>query len=313
MPQARSSKKEESEEAAATAVVAPEKEDVTDNVSSDVKTDNSDDAFIKVADIKAATWAENKLNQLENVVIKSEEDSEVVTMFDEEEDVELKVKSTLKEHYGFWVSSGASEFAKSVIREGYIPKLDEMPNKYIEPNNKSYNLNRDWENLAVKKLVRAGIAVQVSKEQLACINPLSVAVRRGHVVPEAARQQGRGDGGHQGSGRQLRRGERRPEGRAGEAEPAEGQHAQRQDRGGDGGQGGRREQGPREGLRRVEGGHGRPLRQARQGGPRPLRRAARQVVGDLRLQVIRHSQHSLLISLLMLIFFTKHISPIWVL
>ena len=58
-------------------------------------------------DVKAATWAENKINQLESVVIKSEEDLDVITMFDEEEGIDMKVKSTLQDHYDFWFESGA--------------------------------------------------------------------------------------------------------------------------------------------------------------------------------------------------------------
>ena len=87
----------------------------------------------------------------------------------------MKVKSTLRDHYDFWVESGASEFARSVIRNGYIPSLEDMPLSYSETNNKSYGENKEWANEAVGKLVRAGIAVKVDKEDLAFVNPLSVA------------------------------------------------------------------------------------------------------------------------------------------
>ena len=119
--------------------------------------------------------AENKLNRLEGVVIKSEEDLDVITMFDEEEGIEMTVKSTLWDHYEFWVESGASEFSKSVIRNGYIPRLEDMPLSYSEPNNKSYKNNKEWANSAVDKLVKAGIAVKVEKEDLSFVNPLSMA------------------------------------------------------------------------------------------------------------------------------------------
>ena len=74
----------------------------------DVIIEASADAITKVHDVKAATWAENKINQLESVVIKSEEDLDVITMFDEEEGIDMKVKSTLQDHYDFWFESGAS-------------------------------------------------------------------------------------------------------------------------------------------------------------------------------------------------------------
>ena len=34
--------------------------------------------------------------------------------------------------------TGASDFALSVVKNGYVPQLWENPEKYEEPNNKSY-------------------------------------------------------------------------------------------------------------------------------------------------------------------------------
>ena len=72
-------------------------------------------------------------------------------IFEEDSDVESKVHCTLKEHYDFWVQTGASQFALSVVRNGYIPELsqdpDPDPGEYQEDNNKSYRENRAWANV----------------------------------------------------------------------------------------------------------------------------------------------------------------------
>ena len=133
----------------------------------------------EAADITAMVsveTAENKLDRLEGGLKAAEVDSaDHVVMFDDDSEAEFKVKSTLKEHYAFWEESGASEFAKSVIRNGYIPQLDSLPQAYEERNNRSYLDNKAWANEAVEKLHKAGIVVEADKSELACINPLSVA------------------------------------------------------------------------------------------------------------------------------------------
>ena len=129
-----------------------------------------------ITDIKAAESAENKLDRLEGSLIVSETDSDDhVVMFDEDSEAEFKVKTTLRDHYEFWEQTEASEFSKSVIRNGYIPPLDSLPQAYEERNNRSYLDNKDWANEAVAKLWRAGIVEKVDKAELVCVNPLSVA------------------------------------------------------------------------------------------------------------------------------------------
>ena len=96
-------------------------------------------------------------------------------MFEDDFDVDMKVTNTLKEHYSFWVETNASEFAKSVIRNGYIPSLSSLPQKYEEPNNRSYVENKAWANDAVCRLLKTRVIEEVNKSDLVCISPLSVA------------------------------------------------------------------------------------------------------------------------------------------
>ena len=55
----------------------------------------------------------------------------------------------------FWHESGASQFAISVIENGYIPKLSKDVKFYEEKNNKSYREYRTWANEAMQKLLIA--------------------------------------------------------------------------------------------------------------------------------------------------------------
>ena len=63
-----------------------------------------------------------------------------------------------------------------MIRNGYIPEFSSDPGCYAEPNNKSFGAHLQWGMEAVSKLVSANIVRKVRKEDLTCINPLSVAV-----------------------------------------------------------------------------------------------------------------------------------------
>ena len=97
-------------------------------------------------------------------------------MYDKEVGIDDKVHCTLRDHYDSWRESDASEFACSVIRNGYIPEFSSDPGCYSEPNNESFSAHAQWGMEAVVKLVKAKIVRKVRKEDLTCINPLSVAV-----------------------------------------------------------------------------------------------------------------------------------------
>ena len=90
-------------------------------------------------------------------------------------DIEYRLTGTLKAHLSAWEHIGAGNFALSVIKNGYIPKLGPMPNFYSEANNKSYRENVDFANDAVMKLLRVGVIEEVDRSRLRCINPLTVA------------------------------------------------------------------------------------------------------------------------------------------
>ena len=97
-------------------------------------------------------------------------------MFEEDEDLENKVHDTLARHASFWRESGASNFAVSVVENGYVPQMWENPQEYEEKNNGSYREEKSWANEAVSKLVRAKLVREADRRSLVCVNPLTVAV-----------------------------------------------------------------------------------------------------------------------------------------
>ena len=90
---------------------------------------NADEKFVVDA-------AERKLEELVSVIAKNKED--VCLMFEEEEGLEDKIHDTLGRHVRFWKESGASNFAISVVENGYVPQMWENPQEYEEKNNGSY-------------------------------------------------------------------------------------------------------------------------------------------------------------------------------
>lgn len=129
---------------------------------------------IKQSDMKVFESDEQKLDRLEKVTLTLAED-DLIVMFDEEKGIEDKVVDTLRTHLGYWVETGASAFAQSIIRQGYIPSFESIPSKYEEPNNGSYKKHRLWANEAVDKLAQARLVKRVSAKELDCCNPLTVA------------------------------------------------------------------------------------------------------------------------------------------
>ena len=105
----------------------------------------------------------------------TEDDDGLAIMYEADSDIESKLTGTLKSHFSAWEHIGAGDFALSVIKNGYIPKLGPMPTFYAEPNNKSYKDNVEFANDAVIKLLKAGVIDEVQKSSLRCVNPLTVA------------------------------------------------------------------------------------------------------------------------------------------
>ena len=69
--------------------------------------------------------AEERLDRLEGKL--EEKESEVCVMLEEDDKIEGKIHDTLRKHVSFWQESGASNFAVSVILNGYVPQLQRYP------------------------------------------------------------------------------------------------------------------------------------------------------------------------------------------
>ena len=71
--------------------------------------------------------AERKMDKLEGAIRAEEED--VCLIYQDDTDLEGKVHVTLWRHVGFRKETGASEFAISVVENGYVPQLWDNPEK----------------------------------------------------------------------------------------------------------------------------------------------------------------------------------------
>ena len=63
--------------------------------------------------------AERKMDKLEGAI--RAEDEDVCLIYQDDADIEGKVHDTLWRHASYWKETGASEFAISVIENGYVP------------------------------------------------------------------------------------------------------------------------------------------------------------------------------------------------
>ena len=117
--------------------------------------------------------AEKRLDKLEGAIVEENED--VFQIFKEEKDLDNKVHDTLARHARFWRNSGATDFAVSVVENGYVPQMWENPQNYEEKNNGSYREEKVWANEVVFKLAKAKLVREVDRRSLCCVNPLMVA------------------------------------------------------------------------------------------------------------------------------------------
>ena len=92
------------------------------------------------------------------------------------EDIEKKVHGTLQRHLRAWEEAGAGKFAVNVIKEGFKLNMRELPGSYEEKNNKSFVKEEDFGKDAIMKLVEMKVLKEVAKEEVSCVNPLTVAI-----------------------------------------------------------------------------------------------------------------------------------------
>ena len=127
-------------------------------------------------DKESVEKAKEYLNKFEGVIELEEEGDDVVEIFEDEAGIEGKIYYTLFQHLDYWKGTGASDFALSVVRNRNVPQLRENPERYEEPSNKSYIRGKEWAKVAVEKLRKARLVVEIGREELWCVNPLTVAV-----------------------------------------------------------------------------------------------------------------------------------------
>ena len=91
------------------------------------------------------------------------------------EDVEKQVHGTLRRHLEAWEEAGAGKFATNVIKEGFKLNMKEVPGAYEEKNNKSFEKDEKFAKEAIMKLVKMKVLKEVKREEVSCVNPLTVA------------------------------------------------------------------------------------------------------------------------------------------
>ena len=127
-------------------------------------------------DKESVEKAEEYLDKLEGAIQLGEEGDDVVEIFEDEAGIEGKIHDILFQHFDYQKVTGASDFALSVVKNGYVPQLWESPDGYEEPNNKSYVREKEWARIAVEKLKEARLVEEIGREDLWCVNPLTVVV-----------------------------------------------------------------------------------------------------------------------------------------
>jgi len=86
------------------------------------------------------------------------------------------VHGTLGRHLQAWEEAGAGKFVRNVIKEGFRLNMKEFPGFYEEKNNQSFEKEKVFRVEAIKKLVKMKVLKEVSKEEVSCVNPLTVAI-----------------------------------------------------------------------------------------------------------------------------------------
>ena len=99
-----------------------------------------------------------------------------ITVFEQNQS---PVHATLKDHAHIWEKEGASSFQLNIVKEGLKLKLCDTPSSYHEKNNVSFNEEQEFGLEAIRKLIDGQIIRECDKTFLECINPLTVAHRKG--------------------------------------------------------------------------------------------------------------------------------------
>ena len=121
------------------------------------------------------------LDNLEGVAEMQEEyleELEGVSVKDMDDKVSTVVGS-LFTHKHEWKKMGAGKMTMNIIETGLTLNFTKgQPGKYQEPNNKSCLTEAEFAEEEVIKLINKKVVREVSKDEVLCINPLSVASNR---------------------------------------------------------------------------------------------------------------------------------------
>ena len=117
-----------------------------------------------------------KLDVLEGDIVKEAVFNNAVFDVIGLEEIETQVHGTLGRHLQAWEEAGACKFVMNVIKEGFRLNIKEVPGFYEEKNNQSFEREKVFGVEAIKKLVKMKVLKEVSKEEVSCVNPLTVAI-----------------------------------------------------------------------------------------------------------------------------------------
>ena len=92
------------------------------------------------------------------------------------DEVEAKVHGTLRRNVKAWENAGARGFVLGVIQDGFKLNMNQMPEDYEEENNKSFFKEEEFAIEAIMKLVKMKVLREVERDEVSCVNPLTVAI-----------------------------------------------------------------------------------------------------------------------------------------
>ena len=94
----------------------------------------------------------------------------------EEVENDTKVVDSLKGKVGVWKKFGAGKMVLQILDDGLrLNFIGKAPVPYEEENNKSFVRNEDFGIGEIRKLLANGVIKEVIREEVVCINPMSIA------------------------------------------------------------------------------------------------------------------------------------------
>ena len=123
------------------------------------------------------------IDKLEGITIDFDNDEEyiddMIGQADNTDETGIKVVDAIRGKVDVWKQFGAGGMVIQVITKGLrLNFIKKIPTQYTESNNQSFKRNLEFGHKEVSKLLDNGVIEEVSKKDITCVNPLSVAANK---------------------------------------------------------------------------------------------------------------------------------------